>query len=56
MPDITMCNNKHCTLKEQCYRYKAKPNKLRQTYSTFKQVEGDCMHFIKNDVKKLETI
>ena len=36
MPDITMCNptkvEKKC---KSCYRYKAKPNPYRQSYSNF---------------------
>lgn len=46
MPDITMCNNNKCTLKEDCYRYTAKPNPYRQSYADFKQIEGDCEHFL----------
>jgi SET domain-containing protein len=48
-PDISMCDNKKCTLKEQCYRFTAFPNEYRQTYATFKQINGDCEHFWNNE-------
>ena len=32
MPDITMCQGGKCTIKEECYRYKAKPSEYRQSY------------------------
>ena len=32
MADITMCEGKRCESKHTCYRYKAKPNKHRQSY------------------------
>ncbi len=57
MPDIAMCENEKCTLKEKCYRYKAKPSEWLQTYSDFKQDEkGDCKYFMKilgNNIKTL---
>lgn len=35
MPDITMRNNSSCVLKETCYRYKAIPKPLFQSYQAF---------------------
>ncbi len=32
MPDIAMCNNKTCPSRVNCYRYRAKPNRYRQSY------------------------
>jgi hypothetical protein len=32
MPDITMCNWDNCPMKDTCYRYKAKADKLWQVY------------------------
>lgn len=47
MPDISMCNNNFCSLKETCYRYKATPSK-RQSYTNFKQNEaGYCEYYVK---------
>ncbi len=43
MPDITMCQNEACTLKEVCYRYKATPSE-RQSYAVFSGGEW-CKHF-----------
>ena len=43
MPDIAMCLNKKCTLKNNCYRFKAKPASPAQDYGTFSQDEnGNC--------------
>lgn len=33
MPDITMCKNKDCPLKDKCYRFTAEPS-MRQFYFT----------------------
>jgi hypothetical protein len=35
MPDISMCKNIHCPLKETCYRFTAKPSEYIQSYSDF---------------------
>ena len=34
MPDISMCRNESCPLKEGCYRYTATPS-FWQSYSSF---------------------
>ena len=34
MVDITMCDNKECTIKDKCYRAKATPSDY-QSWSTF---------------------
>lgn len=39
MPDITMCRGEGCSLRETCYRYKSKPTKERQPYSTAPPIE-----------------
>lgn len=47
MPDISMCESKDCTIKEECYRYKAIPNEFRQDYAEFKQdKDGSCEYFM----------
>lgn len=38
MPDITMCANKKCPLRDMCYRYRAIPDKC-QTYALFKPTD-----------------
>ena len=46
MPDITMCMGGDCLLKENCYRYKAKPDELWQSY--FVEIpykNGECNHY-----------
>ena len=35
MPDITMCRTRDCPKKECCYRYKAKPDEVWQSWSDF---------------------
>jgi len=53
MPDITMCRNATCAVKESCYRWTAEPNPRWQSYSWFRDIEGDkkCRHFLE-DVRK----
>ena len=50
MPDISMCFNEECPKKEDCYRAKAEPNPLWQSYTsfTFTIAEGNvfCSKFI----------
>ena len=36
MPDISMCQNQTCPVKEECYRFMATPNPYRQSYAAFK--------------------
>lgn len=37
MPDITMCTG-NCPVKENCYRYMAKPNPYGQSFSMLEEV------------------
>jgi len=47
MPDISMCNNSKCPLREDCYRFKAKPG-YYQTYADFEYDEEEgCDYFMK---------
>jgi hypothetical protein len=42
-PDITMCQGTNCPLKDSCYRYKAKPNKIWQSWFTESPIkDGKC--------------
>jgi hypothetical protein len=46
MPDISMCKNEECPLRNQCYRYTAVPE-VYQSYASFKPDEnGKCDYFI----------
>lgn len=48
MPDITMCTGKDCPKKERCYRFKATPNLIYQSFSDFKErrlEDGSCEMF-----------
>ena len=50
MPDISMCSDKECSRKEECYRFTATPNEFRQAYADFKEIENGkgCEYFILN--------
>ncbi len=51
--DITMCPNRMCTRKKDCYRYEAVPAPHRQSYGIFIQfTNGQCGGFIPLDEKK----
>ena len=47
MPDITMCLNVDCKMKDKCYRYKAIPDIL-QSYAKYEPNNGKCDNFVKN--------
>lgn len=59
MPDISMCADVKCTLRMNCFRYRAVPNPFRQSYSTFEStgIEGiaaECSHYW--DIKDATTL
>lgn len=54
MPDISMCLNHSCPLKEKCYRYKAEVNSLWQAYADFTYLNG-CDYFMPIWEKKKKT-
>jgi hypothetical protein len=45
MPDISMCRNEECPLKDSCYRYVAEPSHY-QAYGKFEYKDG-CDHYLK---------
>lgn len=46
MPDITMCENATCHMREQCYRFMATPD-ARQSVTTFTPLsEAECEYFM----------
>ncbi len=47
MPDISLCQNYSCPLKEKCYRFTAKPSEFRQSYGMFEYEDGNCDYFMK---------
>ncbi len=48
MPDIAMCGNKECYLKESCHRFTAIPDPVMQWYGVFKPDEdGKCEDFLR---------
>lgn len=49
MPDITMCHGNSCLLKDQCYRYKAKPTEFQSyfyitPYHVYRDEDGNIQH------------
>lgn len=50
MPDITLCKDKSCTLREQCYRFTAEPsdNQYYYQYSPYDSESGDCEFYFNN--------
>jgi len=32
MPDISLCKGTNCNIKDNCYRFKAKPSEFRQSW------------------------
>jgi len=45
MPDITMCDNQKCSIRDRCYRAKAEPS-YWQSWAIFKPTEDGCEHYI----------
>ena len=60
MPDISMCWGNDCPLKEECYRYLAKPCMLQSYFAEPPYKDGKCDHFWKHrgkdDEKDDETL
>jgi len=49
MPDVSMCMNEECPLKEKCYRFTATPNERIQSYGMFEpDKEGKCDYYLNN--------
>jgi hypothetical protein len=42
MPDISLCQNKECPSKDDCYRFTAKPSEFSQIWATFDFGVGVC--------------
>ena len=51
MLDITMCTGEECPLKENCYRYTAKPSDY-QSYFVESPIENEeCKYFWRDEVR-----
>ena len=50
MPDISMCANEDCPIKQSCYRYTAIANASYQSYAEFeyKNDKDKCDYFWQN--------
>jgi len=51
MPDISMCCNRDCPIREKCYRYRARPDKYWQSYAFFEYKDDKCDNFWELDVR-----
>ena len=51
MPDMAMCRDNECPIKERCYRYTAQPDKWNQVYGDFKYPKDaeKCDYFWSNE-------
>lgn len=47
MPDITMCTDESCPVKEKCWRHEAPPSEFRQSYfCESPRLEETCEYFM----------
>lgn len=44
MPDISMCQQSNCRVRNNCYRYRAIPSEFRQSYIVFESTPIECTH------------
>lgn len=46
MPDISMCRDSTCPMRGECYRYRARPCKWRQSYfmGTIRKSDTECIY------------
>lgn len=56
MIDVTRCVNEECMMKLKCYRYRIKPDKYDQAYTSFSPENNSrykfkCEGYIKNNEK-----
>lgn len=56
MADITMCIGVGCEARFTCYRFKAKPNKYRQSYFTKPPIINNGCEYYINQNKYENTI
>ena len=53
MADITMCTNKECSIKNNCYRYTATPTPMMQSCAFYTQnVDEECCMFWDNSKRR----
>jgi hypothetical protein len=53
MADITMCQDKECTLAATCYRFTATPNEWRQSYFMYSPRDGGaCNQYVFSEKKE----
>lgn len=55
MADISMCHGKDCELREKCFRFTARPDKIAQSYIIPNKPGKDCDMFWDNSKMSYET-
>lgn len=59
MPDFTMCEGTGCPLKQECYRYRAKPSRKQGYFAVIPYDQegdvGDCEYFLDMNKNNVET-
>lgn len=55
MPDLTLCNNAACPLRETCYRFTA-PKDDYQSMANFTPKDGACEYYINREGRWTEKI
>ena len=46
MPDITMCDNDRCPMRNNCYRFIAVPTPNWQSFAHYEPIDGLCDHLL----------
>lgn len=54
MPDISMCSNNNCYVKEKCFRHTATPNPYRQIVADFDYDDSQGVCFIPNNKERVK--
>jgi hypothetical protein len=55
MPDICMCEGGECPKRQECYRFKAKPDEYLQSYflePPYNRETGECEYFWQIEPKR----
>ena len=54
MPDITMCKDNECSLKETCYRYTAKPSEYQYYFvDSPKDKDEECSYYWEHIIEEI---
>ena len=54
-PDITLCVNIECDKRDKCYKYRAIPNEIQQSYSIFDYIKDKSCFWYINKTDKINS-